>query len=163
MNHYNNFHEGHHKKVTKRLLDTIPKQEIEKVWNQYGAMLEYDFIGFVSTYECLSHLIPDEWTIVDLGCSYNAQAYLFPNHKKIVSVDAKEVVSKPDGTLHHVDKRFCPPNCVVLEMLIEDFFNHEEYKCLDLKKTFAICNYVPDKDVSVSVRVHFDNVYVFYP
>jgi hypothetical protein len=136
----------------KQLLEIIPEEQIEEVFNQDIIDIGGDFIGFLDIYEALSRIIPKHFTIIDLGCAYNAQCFYFRNHKKVISVDISDCV------------KFKSNNCEIHQKSIESFIKHD-IKDLNLRETFAICNYVPDwhGDNKRFVRETFENVYVFYP
>lgn len=132
--------------------ELIPKEQIEEVFAEYYTDAEIcrDFIGFVSTYYYLSKLIPKNWTIIDFGCGYNAQCFLFKDHKEFLAVDKSP------------SKKFKSNNCIIFNVSISDFlYIYLEYEN-NIDKTFAICNYVPSKDRDI-IKKYFNNLYIFYP
>jgi len=111
------------------------------------------FIGFVEIYYGLSKVIPKHFTIIDLGCAYNPQCFLFKDHKRYIAVDA-----------FPKQERFQSENCEIYEMTIADFLDQHLHK-FDLKQTFAICSYVPPwhDDNMALVSANFTNVFTYYP
>lgn len=74
--------------INMYLLSVIPKAEIERVFHSdTRADICGDFLGFVDTYFHLSKVIPKDFTIIDIGCSYNAQSYLFKEFQRIYAVN----------------------------------------------------------------------------
>lgn len=138
-----------HEQISFELYGMLPKDQIERVMT--GEVLydiAPDFLGFVSTYKMLSKLIPEHFTVVDLGCGYNAQSFFFLNHKKYIAVD------------YGTDNIFMSPNCTFFNMPIDEYVEEFADK-LDIAETFAICNYVPSgwsKAIS-----KFKNIYTYYP
>lgn len=110
-------------------------------------------------YTPLAYLIPKHWTVIDFGCSYNAQSYLFEHHKRLISVDLSFDAYEPDFHL----ERFKPPWCELHEMSIKDWLESGNVAKLDLSTTFAICGYVPARAEVEMVRHTFKNLFVYYP
>lgn len=138
--------------VLDRLFKILPKDECDKVFDGPECDIEPCFMGFVEIYEGLAKIIPQHYTVVDLGCAYNPQAYYFANHKEYLAVDISDCV------------KFQPPNCKIFHMSIEAFIMSETQK-MNLSETFAICSYVPPwgGDNMKLVRDAFTNVFTFYP
>lgn len=134
------------------LLNIIPGEQIQKVFNQDYCDIDCHFLGFTETYEKLSQIIPKDFTVIDLGCSYNAQSFYFIHHYRYIAVD-----------INHIE-RFCAPNCIIFEKSIEEFIR-EDLDQFSLDKVFAICNYVPRwrNDNNKLVRENFRNIFTFYP
>lgn len=143
--------------INEYLLSLIPQEEQDRVFNQRYADITPEFLGFVETYYYLSKLIPQHWTVVDLGCGYNPQSYFFTNHAHYIAVDIGYI----EGELTEM---FKPPNCGIYRLTVKEFLFHYLNQ-LDTKTTFAICNYVPSwyGDNGKITREYFENVYVFYP
>jgi hypothetical protein len=137
---------------TLNLLSIIPKEQKERVFGQRCCDIDTEFIGFIEIYEYLSLIIPKNFTIVDLGCAYNPQCFYFINHKKYIAVDISEC------------EKFKTDNCEIYQKTISDFIKNDLIT-LNLKETFAICNYVPSwgDDNMKLVRESFINVFVYYP
>ena len=92
-----------------KILEKIPKEQCEAVFNQKNCDIDPEFLGFLDVYENLSKIIPKHFTIVDLGCAYNAQSFYFTEHKKYISVDVSDCV------------KFKAENCDVYQKSIQDF------------------------------------------
>ena len=138
-------------------------EQCTRVLDQPRAQIDSTYLGFVNTYEALARLIPLDWTVVDVGCSYAAQAYYFRKHKAYIGVERR---TRP------LTKTFCFQNSEFVWMKGEEFVKSQRHMGqLNLDKTFAICNYVPcgpakpvgEDDVQTAVRKAFKNVYCFYP
>lgn len=148
--------------VSMYLLSVIPKVEIERVFSSdTRAEICGDFLGFVNTYFHLSKIIPKDFIIIDIGCGYNAQSYLFNEFQRVYAVNPLNEISG-----FHFEY-FCAPNCTLFDMTAGEFIEQELPKLnLDLKKCFAICNYVPnwhnEKPMKLVAKT-FPNHYVFYP
>lgn len=114
-----------------------------------------------ATYYYLSRMIPKEWTVIDVGASYGAQSYLFKDHARYIAVEPFRSSDdwhfedfKADGT----ERYQMTAGKFVKEVL--------PTLKLDLGKTFAICNYVPEwfgENPMELVRKTFHNCYVYYP
>jgi len=114
-----------------------------------------------ATYYYLSRMIPKEWTVIDVGASYGAQSYLFKDHARYIAVEPFRSSDdwhfedfKADGTERYQ---------TTAGKFIKDVLPTLN---LDLGKTFAICNYVPEwfgENPMELVRQTFHNCYVYYP
>lgn len=140
--------------VIKELLDMIPQNQKDEVFKN-SLEISPEFIGFVGTYKHLSEIIPKHYTIIDLGCGYNAQSFYFKNHKQYIAVDFY-----PDLIC------FKSENCIFHNITISNFiFQILPTLNLDLDKVFAICTYVPDwygQNMNL-VKSTFKNVFTYYP
>ena len=138
-------------KSNLELLSRIPENQKKEV---FSSMCDIDatFLGFVDTYKVLAELIPEHYTVIDLGCAYNPQCFYFLNHKQYVAIDIWQ------GPI------FKSPNCIIYRKSIAQFITENLHE-FNLDETFAICNYVPPwhNDNGKLVRNAFKNVYVFYP
>jgi hypothetical protein len=114
-----------------------------------------------ATYYYLSRMIPKDWTVIDVGASYGAQSYLFKDHARYIAVEPFRSSDdwhfedfKADGTERYQ---------MTAGKFIKDVLPTLN---LDLGKTFAICNYVPEwfgENPMELVRQTFRNCYVYYP
>lgn len=148
-------------KANTYLLSLIPEEQWMNVLseNEYAsAEICGEFSCFAEQYYALSKLIPKDWTIIDIGCAYNPQCYLFKDHKKIISI------TPGDETLQTI---FKSDNCDVYFKTASEFIDGVLPSLgLDLNKTFAICNYVPDwynecpRELAGKT---FKNCFNFYP
>ncbi len=110
------------------------------------------------TYYNLSKMIPKDWTVIDFGCAYNPQSYLFQNHARHIAIEP--VWNDKDFHFEY----FKAPNTELLFMTGQEFIQKELPKlALDLKTTFAICNFVPSAKCCKMVRETFMNCFCFYP
>jgi hypothetical protein len=138
----------------------IPKDDKERVMRS-DASAEIDANNHMcggATYYNLSKMIPKDWTVIDIGCAYNPQSYLFQNHARHIAVEPEWLDS--DFCFEH----FKAQNTELLFMTGQAFIKKELPKLnLDLSKTFCILNFVPSDEVNVLVRQSFRNLYVFYP
>lgn len=111
-----------------------------------------------ATYYYLSRMIPKDWTVIDVGCAYNPQSYLFQGHKRHIAIEPKWL----DEDFHF--EYFQAPNTELLFTTGQEFIENELPKLdLDLDKTFAIVNYVPSGACNLMVRETFKNVWAYYP
>lgn len=122
---------------------------MENAWCEYEPCIN-GFIGFLSVYDAVRQFVPKSRVIVDLGCYYAAQAWLFDEYEKYVGVDVLGVSGS----------RFEPPNAEHYEMSIQKFIEEhgDEYA-----GAFAICSYVPDDEAMRLVRETFNDCLVYYP
>lgn len=135
------------------LLQTIPREELDRVLSSDRCDIDATFLGFVGIYKNLSRIIPRHFTVVDLGCGYNPQSYFFAEHRRFIAVDNFR------GTT-----RFQAPGTEFIESSIHDFIQGR-LSGLALAQTFAICSYVPPwgHDNIRLVREAFENVFTYYP
>ena len=145
----------------------IPKEEMERVMNGVaGAEISSDNLmcGFGGrTYYNLSRMIPKNWNVVDIGASYGAQSYLFKDHAKYIAVEP----FKDYGIDSPKVANFLAPGTVRSDATAGQFIKDILPSLnLNLEKTFAICNYVPnwfgEKPMEL-VRHNFQYVFTFYP
>lgn len=123
-------------------------------------------------YKALSITIPKTWTIIDIGCSYAAQAYHFKNHKKYIGIDITPVGFCTDfKNMEEGHFRFTFENTEHWVKNATDL-TQKDIKDFDLDKTFAILSYNPlwlagkntDKLKETQRIISlFKNVYSFYP
>lgn len=137
--------------IVSRLLNKIPQDQIDKVFDQAECDIDGEFIGFIAIYEKLSKIIPKHFTIIDLGCAYNPQCFYFTKHKAYIAVDESPC------------EKFQSENCAIYNMKIKKFI--DLYVCdFNLNETFAICSYVPcSGDCNELIRQTFKNLFVYYP
>ncbi len=130
------------------------KKEMEPVKNYEYSELGCDFLGFLEEYSCLN--IPNNFTVIDLGCYQAVQALYFKNSALYIGVD--------NGC--PCDSRLLQENTMYFKDSIQHFIQIELPKLckkgLNLNKTFAICSYVPDKEAQKMVRETFPYHKVVY-
>ena len=138
----------------------IPNEEFKRVMDS-DASAEIDCNNMTcgcGTYYYLSRMIPKDWTVIDIGCAYNPQSYLFQLHARHIAVEPEWLDS--DFCFEH----FKAPNTELLFMTGQAFIKKELPKMnLDLKRTFCIVNYVPSDEVCQMARNIFPNIFTFYP
>jgi hypothetical protein len=141
----------------------IPDKEMKRVMDSDASaeICTDDLMCGGATYYYLSRMIPKDWYVIDIGASYGAQSYLFQDHAKYIAVEPSESSDewnfeyfKADGTERYE---------MTARKFIKDILPTLN---LDMKKTFAICNYVPawyGENPMELVRETFHNCYVYYP
>ena len=146
--------------ITERLRDEtdpalhlLPEYQLDRVLGQDICDIDPTFLGFTSIYLALASIIPKHWTIVDLGCAYAPQAFIFKDHRAYIGVD-----------LGLAKERFEAENTTHYTMPIADFID-KHGPDLHEDTTFAICSYVPPwhHDNMALVRGAFKNVFTYYP
>lgn len=137
----------------------IPLKEKLRVLSQPMCDIDYDFMGFLEPYWCLSNLIPKDWVVFDFGCSYNAQCYFFDKHKEYHAIEPLET----DGQCTEL---FHTENTIIHRCTTGHFLkNLFPTLNVDINKCFAIVNNVPNwygEDSMKLVRDTFKNCYTFY-
>ena len=141
----------------------IPDKEMKRVIDSDASaeICANDLMCGGATYYYLSRMIPKGWYVIDIGASYGAQSYLFKDHARYIAVEPSESSDdwhfenfKADGTERY-------------EMTAGEFIKDVLPTLdLDLQKTFAICNYVPEwfgENPMELVKQTFNNCYVYYP
>ena len=139
--------------ITAYLHSLIPKEEWERVSKE--TEIHPEFSCFADTYYHLSQVIPKDYTVIDFGAAYNAQAYFFTNHKKFIAVNPYSAAGD--------NGMFKPENCEIYRMTTGEFLQKVDYP---KEKVFAICNFVPNwygENSIEFVHKNFQNVYTFYP
>lgn len=139
--------------LNKYLYNIIPIAEWERVSKE--AEIYPEFSCFADTYYHLSQVIPKDYSVIDFGAAYNAQAYFFTKHKKYMAVNPYSAAGD--------NGMFCPENCEIYRMTTGEFLKKVDYP---KNKVFAICNFVPNwygEDSINIVHKNFRNVYTFYP
>lgn len=138
----------------------IPNEEFKRVMDS-DASAEIDCNNMTcgcGTYYNLSRMIPKDWTVIDIGCAYNPQSYLFQAHARHIAIEP--VWRDSDFKFEY----FQAPNTELLFMSGQEFILKELPRMdLDKNKTFCILNFVPSDEVNVLVRQSFKNLFVFYP
>lgn len=132
--------------------------EVNRVMRKGDNCVNYahDFYGFLEQYLHLSKIIPKDWYIIDFGCAAAFQSVFFKKHRLYVGVDHS----------FSLNARYQTRNSFYFNCSIEKFIDkklYEKLENLDLKKTFAICNYVPSEKAKQMIREAFPNLFVYYP
>ncbi|MBB5700169.1 hypothetical protein FHS76_000007 [Ochrobactrum daejeonense] len=131
----------------------IPEEQLDRVFNQDMCDIDGSFLGFTNVYMSLAALIPMHWTVIDLGCAYAPQAFIFQNHKAYIGVDGSAC------------ERFFASNTTHYECSAGEFIRNHAND-FDKEQTFAICSYVPNwfgENAIELTRQNFKNVFTFYP
>ena len=138
----------------------IPKEDRERVMRS-DASAEIDANNHMcggATYYNLSKMISKKWTVIDIGCAYNPQSYLFQEHARHIAIEPDWIGS--DFKFEY----FKAPNTELLFMDGQTFIQNELPKLnLDLNKTFCIVNYVPSGAANLMARETFKNIWCYYP
>jgi len=143
-----------HEPSNARLLAKLPSDQCERAFGSDLCDICPGFLGFIGIYERLAEIIPEHWTVIDLGCAYAPQAFLFHRHNGYIGVDL----------MTPTEIRFAPSNARHFLMSISNFIEKHGNE-FDQNRTFAICSYVPPwaGDNRKLVRETFENVFTFYP
>jgi len=131
----------------------MPEDQMERVFSQDMCDIDCEFLGFTKVYMALASIIPLHWTVIDLGCAYAPQAFIFQNHKAYIGVDGSPC------------ERFTAPNTTHYECSAGKFIRNHAHE-FDKEQTFAICSYVPNwfaENAIELTRQNFKNVFTFYP
>ena len=142
------------------LRSLIPDEEWERVIkSDASAEMNHNCMTCgCGTYYMLSKMIPKDWTVIDFGCAYNPQSYLFQNHARHIAIEPEW----KDSDFHF--EHFRAPRTEIMFATGQDFINDFlPHMNLDINKTFAICNYVPSGACNLMVRETFANCFTFYP
>lgn len=134
------------------ILHMMPQDQLDRVLDAAMCDIAPEFLGFTEIYLHLSEIIPTHFTVVDLGCAYAPQAWLFKDHKAYIGVTLNEI------------ERFHAPNTTHYTMPIREFLDRH-LADFDQDTTFAICSYVPpwcDDNMKLA-RDSFKNVFTYYP
>ena len=137
--------------ISIQLYREIPGDQMNAVFGQERCDIDATFMGFVKKYKNLSEIIPRHYTVLDFGCAYNPQSFLFKDHKQFIAIDYC-----PDMVV------FQAPGTEFSRSSAQEFIENRIDQ-FDLDETFAICSYLPDYEARELVRKTFKNVFVFYP
>ncbi len=136
----------------------INKPELDRVFqnSDAGAELDASFLCFEDVYFTVRDMIDDDYTVIDLGCAYAPQSYIFRDCKAYIGVDCDEqpayFSNSGNSTFYFEDiKKFINKTLPTLN--------------LDLNKMVAICSYVPgysnDKECKI-ITDAFPQYYIQY-
>ena len=137
--------------------EKIPKEELRRVMREsYTASAEIapDFLCFEKDYYFVKEHISDDDIVIDLGCSYDAQCFLFTSNERYIAVDCglSDDVHFDDG---HVE---------FYNQSIQEFIKETLPSLgLPMDKIVAVCNAVPDEEARKMVEQTFDRFYIAYP
>ena len=133
----------------------IPIKELDRVFKESStasAEMDSTFLCFEDVYFTAKDLIDESWTVLDLGCAYAPQAFIFKDFERYIGVD----IGIKDGVHFQTD------NMIFYNMSIQKYIE-KHLKDLDLERTFAICSAVPDAEAQKLVRDTFPHQLVWYP
>lgn len=146
------------------LLKEAPEQTDAVLQSGCGD-IDPEFIGFIAQYEVLSKLISLDATVIDFGCAYAPQAYIFRKHFKYIGVDVGPIAGRFSfaNSEHHECKiqGWIAANAAV--MASGPAFRRVDGKLQRADRIFAICSYVPDQEAQKLVRATYNNVFSYYP
>ena len=149
--------ESEYAKLQKATLDAIPKEESNRLFSYDYCEIEPDFIAFLENYADLATKLPEDYTIIDIGCYQALQGILFRKHKKYIGVEPNVPI----------EWRLQQDNAEYYEQTGQQFIASTLERLiaqgLDLQKAFVICSAVPDKELQKMVCKRFPNYRVAYP
>ena len=141
------------------IYNLIPESERFKL--NYGCCeLEPDFMGFTENYLAVAENVPENYTIVDLGCYMAAQCYLFRNHRQYIGVDMYDCVLQPD---YIPPLRFMNKNVIHHVMTIENFL-YEYFPMYNRPDVYWVISAVPHMEpIAKLLSEEVDNFAYFFP
>ena len=148
------------KELFQKIINLIPKEQIDNtiennsdIWCEMSFEPSDPFIGFMEYYDAISKIIPYNYTIIDIGCAYAFQSYLFKDHKQYI------------GICPSCNVKILPQNGIFYKTDANNFITNELPKLnLNLDKVFCICSYVPlNKHDQNILKNTFKNLFYYYP
>lgn len=138
------------------LCKIIPKEKLDYLFehSDAGAELDFTFLGFEDPYKRVLELVPEEYTIIDLGCAYACQSWFFKGYAGYIGVDGW---FNDDSVIHTENSRFY---FVTIQEFVREVL---PTLGVDLEKVFAVCSAVPDREAKALVKETFPNCLVWYP
>ena len=143
------------------LYQLIPKDKLDRIFETsqtVAAECDYTFLGFEEVYKAVTLFVPKSKVIIDLGCAYAFQAWYFREYRKYIGVDndCKDVrITLNELGINNANYFSCS-----IQKFIEIVFPALPYT---LNEVFAVCSYVPDREVREMVRKFFPHCLVYYP
>ena len=169
-------------KETDKLMASVGKEKLEKVFAYPCLEIDTDFIGFIETYKKVSDTLPKDFSVIDVGCYLGIQGDYFKDFDSYIGVEP-ECVSRL--TKYMGVSGIGEPLFETEEVKISDYFLEQdnasfyavtgqefisdilpklyEEKVLDPEKTFCICSAVPDEQLQKMVKDNFKYFRVTYP
>lgn len=135
------------------LIKQIPKELIDKMFENADIDVDYTFLCFEEVYKAVTEFVPKDTIIIDFGCAYAFQSWYFKDYKKYIGVEIR-------GDGNSVLKL---DNSEFYFMSIQEFISDFDKLGYDKEEVFAICSYVPDKQARQIVRENFPYCLVYYP
>ena len=142
------------------LVNLIPEDVLMAKLLSGDSEIDPEFLCFEENYVPIANNVPVDFTIVDCGCYMAAQAYLFQNHKKYIGVDSYDKNAFED---YIPPERFLCENSEHYSCTIDEFLKSDQFKSLDLNKTYFICSGVPAFESTMNLFNKVNNCAVFYP
>lgn len=154
-----------------KLCRMIPPAIVNEKLKHGCSELQPDFMGFEENYFAVAEYLPQDFTVIDLGCYQAPQCYIFKNHIRYIGVDVFDAsFNELNGYIP--PERFIVHNTEHYRMTIEAFMdryvNKEGSKYtdvlhLDMNKTYFIMSAVPNETVTNAVFQKIVHGAVFYP
>lgn len=139
-----------------KTFNLIPISELNRVFNESDtacAEMDCEFLCFENVYEKVKEHCTKDTIVIDLGCSYMAQAYWFTDCQKYIGVDLP--------FMNNV--KFRTDNSEVYLMSGQKFIKEILPTLdLDMENVIAVCSYVPDEELQQMVAKSFKYNYVIY-
>lgn len=135
------------------LIKQIPKELIDKMFENADIDVDYTFLCFEEVYKAVTEFVPKDTIIIDFGCAYAFQSWYFKDYKKYIGV---EIQGNENSVLKLDNSEF-------YFMSIQEFISEFDKLGYDKEKVFAVCSYVTDKQARQTVRENFPNCLVYYP
>ncbi len=144
-------------KDCRDILKSIGKEETDRLFSYDECELEPDFLGFLKNYKDISERLPKDFTVIDIGCYMAFQADFYKEHKSYIGIE-------PDVPIEY---RLRQGNAEYYRLTAQQFISETLPKLindgLDLKKTFAVCSAVPDREAQRLVADTFPYHRIAYP
>lgn len=144
-------------KEALKLINSIGKEEVNRLFSYEYCELEFDFVGFIENYADLKEIIPKDFTIIDVGCYQAMQAHYFKDHRRFIGIEpyipAEYCLKQENATYYHQ----------TAQQFISETLPQLVSEGLDLNKVFAVCSAVPDREAQKLVKETFPYHRVTYP
>ena len=142
------------------LYKLIPKEKIDRIFEKSetaSAELDYEFLGFEEVYKAVTLFVPKDRIIIDFGCGYAFQSWYFK------AEDVLNILETGNSEYYHMR----------IQDFIQNYVRKDRYGFCDIKlenmkwqsveNVFAVCSYIPNRDVQRLVRETFPHCLVYYP
>ena len=145
------------------LKNLIPKERFTDLINSGDIEIDVDFLCFEENYIPIANNIPKDFTIVDCGCYVATQSYFFTEHDKYIGIDVFDKNQSKSIYDYQPPQRLITENSQHFKMSIREFLDSEDFKKLDLNKTYFIASAVPAFEQTRELFDSVKNCSVFYP
>lgn len=153
---YNENEDEKYNQLCNDIIQSIGKQEIERLLSWEFCELDYEFLGFLENYNSLKD-IPQDYAIIDFGCCQAIQGDYFKNHIAYIGVEP----SVPN------EYRLKQDNALYYQQTIKEFIDNTLPKLIangiDINKAIAICSAVPDFKETAMITEIFPYYKIAYP